>query len=75
MATAVVTPPQKTIIEQLAERTTLMSVSEVAELIGEKPKNIYRRCDRDEIPHLKLGYGIKFDPYELSRWLKASHRG
>jgi excisionase family DNA binding protein len=75
MATAVVVTPQKTIIEQLEERTTVLSVNEVAKLIGEHKFTLYRRINRKEIPHLKLGHSVKFDPHELSRWLKANHKG
>jgi len=75
MATAIAAAPQKTIIEQLEEKTTLLSVNDVAKLLRESPLTIYRRSKRGDMPHLKIGYAVKFDPRELADWLKERHVG
>ena len=46
----------------------LMSVKEVAELLGKSVFAIYRMARRNEIPHMSFG-SLKFDPSVLELWL------
>jgi excisionase family DNA binding protein len=65
----------KTIIEQLEERKTMLSVPEVATLLNEHVDTIYRRVKRGKMPHIKIGFNAKFDPRELAAWLRERHVG
>lgn len=48
----------------------LLTVEAVAELVGLSTTWVYRRVERGEIPHLKLGRAVRFDLDELQAWLK-----
>ena len=63
--------PGLSLIEQLRQRTTYMTVGEFAVLIGETPAGVYKRINEGRLPHVKLGYGIRLDPAVMANWLEA----
>lgn len=65
----------KTIIEQLEERKTMLSVPEVATLLNEHVDTIHRRMKLEEMPYFKIGKNPKFDPLQLAAWLRERHIG
>jgi excisionase family DNA binding protein len=56
-------------ISTIRRRRSLMSASEVAEVLRVSPKTIYRMAKESRIPNLRIGYTVRFDPEIIARWL------
>lgn len=53
----------------------LLTVKEVAELLGLTRMSIYLMVHRGQIPHVKIGERIlRFDQEEIRKWLEAKKR-
>ncbi len=50
----------------------LLNVQEVAEHLGFSTHTVYTMVSQKRIPHIKIGKLVRFNPYELDRWI-ASH--
>ena len=50
----------------------LLKVSEVAQILGLNPQTVYRKCKRGEIPFLRFGGTIRFDPTVISSRLEEA---
>jgi len=55
---------------QTEQTPQLMTVKEVAELLGITDRAVYGRVARKEIPHIKLGNLLRFNRAEILAWLK-----
>ena len=53
----------------------LLSIEELAELLGVPKSWLYRRTCLDEIPHLKLGRYVRFDLEAVQAWLEEKEAG
>lgn len=49
----------------------LMTVKEVAELLRKSASWVYKAAERGEVPALKIGANLRFDPDQLREWLAA----
>jgi excisionase family DNA binding protein len=49
----------------------LLSVEEVADLLGLKQATIYKYRLQGAIPYIKLGTRVLFDPEELYKWVRS----
>lgn len=47
----------------------LLTVKEVASLIGLKPTTIVRKANKGDIPAIKLGRQFRFDKNQIEKWL------
>lgn len=52
----------------------LLSVGEVAELLGYKISNIYALTHRREIPFMKKGRKLWFNEEEINQWVKSGRK-
>ena len=52
----------------------LLTVEEIAQLLGVPKSWIYDRTRRGAIPHRKLGKYIRFDPETIQKWLEEQNR-
>lgn len=52
----------------------LLSVGEVAELLGYKVSNIYALTHRREIPFMKKGRKLWFNENEIQEWVKSGRK-
>jgi excisionase family DNA binding protein len=59
------------VADRLAQVNRLLSIKEVADLLGESTDTISRRVKRGTMPHLRIGSHTRFDPHELAQWLRA----
>lgn len=76
MASTVAAPHSEvSLADRIGQMKKLLSVQEVAELLGENQFTIYRRCKRGTMPHYRLGSSTKFDPAHLAKWLRERHIG
>jgi hypothetical protein len=49
----------------------MLTVKELAPLLGESPKTVYSRVKRGAQPAVLLGSAVKFDPYVTAEWLRS----
>lgn len=49
----------------------LITISELSELTKISTNNIYRLTSKREIPFVKIGKSIRFQPTEINKWLKS----
>lgn len=47
-----------------------IGIKELEEELGVKRSTLYDWVHTRQIPHLKIGRLVKFDPREIDRWLK-----
>lgn len=57
------------ILAELFTFTGLMRIGEVADLFGKSTKTIRRMVSKREIPFLRIGRDLRFDPSALILWL------
>ncbi len=48
----------------------LLSVMQVAELLGLRKQTVYVMVMRHQIPHLKIGGALRFDPNEIRDFIE-----
>ncbi|HAM51470.1 MAG TPA: hypothetical protein DCP92_12565 [Nitrospiraceae bacterium] len=57
-------------------RESLLTVTDVSQIVKASRKTIYLWCDRKSIPHYRPGGSIRFDPKEIAAcWLESSKWG
>lgn len=56
------------------ETKSLLTVKEVASILNCSPSTVYAKAGRGEIPSLKLGGMLRFDPAEIEEWIKKGRR-
>jgi excisionase family DNA binding protein len=47
----------------------MMTVYDVADLLGLHRVTVYEKVSRGEIPHVRIGRAIRFDREVLERWI------
>ena len=62
-------------VKSAARSGPLLSVRQVAKLLGVCPATVYRLCDRGQFPHYRVLNAIRVDPGIVKRFLAASRRG
>jgi excisionase family DNA binding protein len=62
--------PQQTVIERLRRREGLLNAKQVIALLGVHITTLQLWTRRGEIPFLRVGHGVRFDPAELAQWLE-----
>ncbi len=63
------------LLEILSKRTTALKVAEVAEMFAVTQQHIYKMAANGQLPSFLVGGAIRFDPDDVSQWLrkKAPH--
>lgn len=56
-----------------SERAEALTVNELAEMLGETPKSIYKRAQNGTLPFpvLRLGRSIRFSRRAVEAWLEG----
>ena len=49
----------------------LMDISQLSEMLNVKKKTIYDWVHKRQIPYIKLGHLLRFDPNDIEKWLKS----
>jgi len=53
---------------------SLLSVRQVAKLLGVCPATVYALCDRRKLPHFRVLNAIRIDPRDLKKFLARTRR-
>ena len=54
---------------QMPER--LMTIEEVAEFLQVKKNTIYKKIQRGQIPYIKMGGLLRFDPQQIEAFVRS----
>jgi excisionase family DNA binding protein len=65
----------ETLVEQLEARSGLMSVKELADLMGSHAQTIYKWTRQHKLPCIRVGGRLKYDPVATAGWLRARSVG
>jgi excisionase family DNA binding protein len=52
----------------------LLTIEQLAAHLGVTPRHIRRLIAERRIPHLKVGRFVRFDPADVSTWLRGTTR-
>ncbi len=55
-------------------RPDLVDVAELAKYLNVKKSWIYERTRKNEIPHVRVGKYVRFDPGEVIQFLESKQR-
>lgn len=52
----------------------LITAKELAEMLHVKTRSIYQMVYRSQLPHIKFGGTLRFDPEEIQAFINKGHR-
>jgi len=52
----------------------LLKIREAAELLGMSENFLYKLVEGQQMPHVRVGRSVRFDPQELSAWIDERRR-
>ncbi len=58
-----------------SEGSKLLRASEVARRLGFSKQHVYTLAASGELPSIKFRRGVRFDPADVERFIKAHRRG
>ena len=58
-------------LEELKAKRAALTVKELAKILSLSEREIYKLAASNQIPHLKIGASVRFDPPALVIWLEA----
>ena len=53
----------------------LINAKDVGEMLGYSDKWVYAMAARGEIPCVRLGRGVRFDPEDIKKWFESLKNG
>ena len=56
--------------DSLAQRTTALAVSDVAELLNISERQVYKLASDGSLPCFRIGGSVRFDPSAFAAWLR-----
>jgi excisionase family DNA binding protein len=59
------------VLEELRAKRTAITVKELAKILSLSEREIYKLAASNQIPHLKIGASVRFDPPAVVIWLEA----
>src|SRR6266849_7129431 len=57
--------------DSLDERTTALTVPELAKLLNISERQVYKLASSNRIPSFKIGGSVRFDPSAFAAWLRG----
>lgn len=62
-------PAPQTIADRIENQPGLLTVNQLAALLGVHPQTVYKDAKSNRIPSVRYR-GIRFDPVYIARWLR-----
>ena len=56
-------------MNEVAEKSALLTVEQVAEILSVPKSWVYRQADAGKFPHVRVGRYIRFRPFEVQQWI------
>jgi excisionase family DNA binding protein len=60
------------LLDDLAQRTTALTLEEVAAILQTTKRQIKRMIKDGELPSIRVGNAVRFDPEVFSEWLRKT---
>jgi len=57
--------------EELESKPGLLNVKEMSEILGLHPETVRDWAREGRLPHVRIGYAIKFDRHRIAGWIRA----
>lgn len=61
----------KSLTEELESKFGVLNVKQVSEILGIHPETVRDRARQGRLPHVRVGYAIKFDRHRIADWIRA----
>jgi len=61
-----------TIIDNIEQRDSALTVRELSAMISMSPKTIYKAIDAGRLPSMRILGSIRLDPLETAEWLRST---
>jgi excisionase family DNA binding protein len=61
----------KSLPEELESKPGLLNVKDLAEILGLHPETVRDWAREGRLPHVRIGYAIKFDRHRIADWIRA----
>lgn len=58
------------LFEIFETKENALTVGEVAPVVGQSPKTLYKAISTGRLPAYRLGGSIRLDPYDVAEWLR-----
>lgn len=58
------------LIELIQSRQNAMTIEELATILSQSPKTLYKAVNRGSLPAYRLGGSIRLDPCDVAVWLR-----
>ena len=62
--------PFMSLIETIENRTTALTIDDLAAMVGVSPKTLYKAVKQGRLPALRVLGSIRLDPHDVADWLR-----
>ena len=59
------------IIEMIRNKENALTVDELASVMSQSPKTLYKAIKAGRLPAYRIGGSIRLDPHEVAEWLDS----
>jgi len=59
-----------TLIELIESKPNALTVEELATMMSQSPKTLYKAVKTGRLPAYRLGGSIRLDPHDVAEWLR-----
>jgi excisionase family DNA binding protein len=60
--------------DSLEQRTTALTVSDVAELLNISGRQVYKLASDGSLPSFRIGGSVRFNPSAMAAWLRSTEK-
>jgi excisionase family DNA binding protein len=61
----------KSLPEELESKPGLLNVKDISQILGLHPETVRDWARQGRLPHVRVGYAIKFDRHRIADWIRA----
>lgn len=58
------------ILDLIENKANAMTIEELATILSQSPKTLYKAVKKGTLPGFRLGGNIRLDPHEVAEWLR-----
>lgn len=62
--------PCMSIIEKIETKENALTVEELATIVSQSPKTLYKAVKTGRLPAYRIGGSIRLDPHDVAEWLR-----
>lgn len=61
--------------DRLAAYNGAITAAELATLLAVQPDTLYKLARKGDIPHMRIGSSVRFDPKAIAEWIASTEIG